>query len=581
MSLSIGNIIYTYPTPADFTGGEQPVSIESLKKWFDKFFSDTNGKFFSVRDNLLYNLNRIFGTSIELSWNNKYDHIKISNFVSRYADDCVEAVNAYKFYGNQIVNQINTLTDYIKQANELLAKWNHLNTNNLSDQAVSDLIHSDVVTLECLIKYSLEIEKEFSCRYFYDFDEDNWKQAEDNYEQAASNNFQIEDNYSNLEQLRSTNVKRDYGGILKDNPLECFNELNLLDRLKYIKVYYDITKNKTDYVFPNDKTFGLPCVRDEDKTKYIANIEKFYIGYLIDRDGPVNAFAGFFEMKVKAIEETVGLKQQELKAYNAYLDFINRGFDMLNSSQSDGKNRIPDGAIIAITYLCGQKMYKLFTDNSGKEFLVIPSVSNPNKFFLTPNNKYGMQFLLGDDGTIGEHRGNSSTNLGTPVDGLFPARYTTASADSVVWGNSISVGTKPKKYYTTSTKETKSTVKTCNEGTVVFYETEIGNISGTFTLPTELDITTIDPRSVYKYSSASTMDEWDKATKEHVGWEAVIESWTNAFQTKLTHLDTAIKTTQTDIQTLRDTINTYESLTKTLRSRTHDAGLNVVNKLVS
>ena len=441
-----------------------------------------------------------------------------------------------------------------------------------------------MVDLQCLMNFSLEIEKIFSPRYIYDFDEDVWKPAEDDYSADALNgslsNSQIKNKkddanplgYNTLADLRATGVKCNRKG--NDNhshPLECFNELNLLDRLKYIKVYYDITGGKTDYIFPNDASYGLPCVKEEDKTKYIANIEKFYLGYLIDRDGPVNAFAGFFEMKVKAIEESIGIKQQEIRAYNAYLDFLNRGLDMLNSSQSEGEKRISDGTIIAMTYLCGQKMYKLFTDNSGKEFLVIPSVSKDSQFFLVPNDRYGMQFLLGDNGTVGSYRGNSSTNLGgKKTNDLFKACYTTGTSSSLKWNNTITVTETPTIYYTSIGEKISY-----NSGEVVFYETKTENISGNFTLPDALDIEIIKPESVYRYTSATECSSGSGAS-----WAQVIESWTSAFQTKLQYMDIAIKSTQTDIQTLRDTINTFESLTKTLRSRTHDAGLNVVNKLV-
>ena len=616
-SSSISDISYTYPIPQVLGEEETSISISELKNSFNKWFSDSNGTFLKIRDNLLSELNTILGKSIVLNGNKKYDHLNFASFVSQYANypnDCTEAINAFKFYGNQIVWQINKLTDYIKQANEILKDWDTLKTNGLSNQEISDLIHKDVIDLECLMNFSLEIEKIFSPRYIYDFDEDTWKPLDDDYSSDALNeslsNSQIKNkkekddanplDYNNLAELRTTGVKCNRKG--NDNhshPLECFNELNLLDRLKYIKVYYDITGGKTDYVFPNDPTYGLPCVKEEDKTKYIANIEKFYLGYLIDRDGPVNAFAGFFEMKVKAIEESIGIKQQEIRAYNAYLDFLNRGLDMLNSSQSEGEKRISDGTIIAMTYLCGQKMYKLFTDNSGKEFLVIPSVSKASQFFLVPNDQYGMQFLLGDNGTVGAYRGNSSTNLGgEKTNDLFKACYTTGSlnddnlVDTIIWGNTIEVKNNPNKYYTSTgtaieirytSLPSKVLYAVSKKPEIVFYETKIGSIDGVFSLPAELDIEIIKPESVYKYASATSDygDSEKDGTTSHTSWAQVIESWTSTFQTKISYIDTALKSTQTDIKTLRDTINTFETLTKTLRSRTHDAGLNVVNKLVS
>ncbi len=563
---SINGLTYIYPISKDFGVENNTISINELKNLFESFFKGENSRFLELRDLLIENLNSIFSKkdNSKVTLKDTYDHIKFSSFVSQFAEDCVEGVNAYKFYGNQIVSQINNLTDYIKKANELLAKWDTLKCYD--NQTISDLIHADVVELECLVKFCLDVEIKFCTRYVYDFDEDNWKTVGDIYVKTEPpiSHFQVGDkgdNYSNLSDLRSMQVKCDRRGNGEAKKLECYNELNLLDRLKYIKVYYDITGGKTDYIFPNDKVFGLPCVKDEDKTKYISNIEKFYLGYLIDRDGPVNAFAGFFEMKVKALEATISIQQQELKALNAYLRFINRALDLLNAGQSSGDQRICDGTIIAMTYLCGQKMYKLFTDNSGKEFLVIPSVLEANKFFLVSNDEAGMNFLIGNNGN---NRGNSSTCLlKTLSSGLILAGYYITTDNSTT----IKISENPSKYYTSGT---------LND---TFYKTQTPAISGTFTLPDEIDVNIIDPKSAYKYSTA--YEKWNNPTAENgnLGWKAVIESWNSTFQTKITYINTALQSVQTDIKTLRDTINTFESLTKTLRSRTHDAAINIINKL--
>ena len=113
------------------------------------------------------------------------------------------------------------------------------------------------------------------------------------------------------------------------SPLSFFGELTLLDKLKYIILYY--TKDGTRRTFPeNDAINGFPCLSNPPPTginpatgqdrKYtddvneIALLEPFYIGFLVDRDGPVNALASFMEIKSAAIGEQIKVLGYRIKA---------------------------------------------------------------------------------------------------------------------------------------------------------------------------------------------------------------------------------------------------------------------------
>ncbi|MBR1843745.1 MAG: hypothetical protein IJ793_02640 [Opitutales bacterium] len=145
-----------------------------------------------------------------------------------------------------------------------------------------------------------------------------------------------------------------------ESPLSFFGELPLLDKLKYIVLYY--TNSGTRRTFPeNDAVNGFPClpnppVADEtnpatgesqkytDDVNEIARLEPFYTGFLVDRDGPVNALASFMEIKSAAIGEQIKILGYRIKALRYYLRFLNRGLEEVNKSQSNGNARIPNSA---------------------------------------------------------------------------------------------------------------------------------------------------------------------------------------------------------------------------------------------
>lgn len=169
--------------------------------------------------------------------------------------------------------------------------------------------------------------------------------------------------------------------------IELFDELSLLDKLKYIVLYYKTTGSR--YVFPEDAKIGYPCVRPEVKqsptedTNEIGQLEMFYIGYLVDRDGPVNALASFMEVKTVAIKAQIVLLSYRVKALQYYTNLLNKGLEKLNESQAEDKDKLQP----------------------------IPVVSYNILRYLSANITRSLQYLKNADGNFLEDgEGNALTN---------------------------------------------------------------------------------------------------------------------------------------------------------------------------
>ena len=597
MSISVNKlsqIPYAYPVP-DFIS---KTDLGGIKDEFKDIFK----KYATIRDNLFSQLSGIFGLSGKRL--DEKGHISLTDYIKDCCTDCDESNLAYKFYGNKIISQINRLSDYINEAMAVLSELDGIsNDEGISedDKNLSALCRTSFVKLECLIKFCEDIHKAFGTRYEYDFNEGNWKKVCDDYKEGERKQIGELDDKEPLLSWRNrediSTADKDASGKTVKKYLTCFNELNLLDRLKYIKLYYDIENGKkageTDYVFPEDKATGVPCVAEEgNSSEKIANIEKFYLGYLIDRDGPVNAVASLIEVKIQALQDSITELSKKLKALNVYLDFINRGMDLLNQSQGNGNKRIPDGSIIALTYLCGQNMYNLFETKDGTKCLVLESAKEKGKYLLVEAGEVGKKWLIGDsafsrtetiDGKkvpLAEGNGRCTLNYkydekgkrildrrdtSIPMVYDYNYEYEFANGDSKF----AEVG-KVERYYFAYQDELG--FHKIN-GKYVNAEKEIGN---TFALPTQIEVTSVLPNSVQRYDADPTVYDKDK---DKNSWKNVIESWQEAFRRKTGFIDDTVKSINTDIEVLRDKINTFDSFSTTQRNRSHDVYLNTINKI--
>lgn len=533
----------------------------------------------------------------------------LHNFV-----DCDESTAAYKFYGSQIIDEINKLTDYINKARGILVKWDTLTGSDLSA-----LIHSDVVQLECLAKFCDEVHQKFGARYYYDYDEDTWKLDEDDYAQyeVPSKTYeQVDDGYADYDDLYKVKVKCDAKGP-KQKTLDCFNEVNLLDRLKYIQVYYAIKEiGYTNYVFPGNKENGFPCVAEngiDDTDARVAQLEKFYLGYLIDRDGPVNAFCSLYEVKVRALQETLNEMQKRIKALNVYLDFVNHGLELLNISQSNGGKykdgeeeyyqKIPDGVILALTYLCGRNMYNLFEAPNGKKYLVLPEIDDSTReetgnYILVLADESGKKLLIGDAvlGKIPVVFQNQpdysyrSNGYGFCYKGSGDKQFHWVSIIPTVQPIHVWPTGFENYYVKTDSKlgESKGLYSDGLDGVKYHLASELlseDTDTTTFKLPKRLDCSAVDPTSVQNYDTAdqdkkkkTNKPENDTTPMSESEHQTMIESWTKAFNKKTEYLNNAIELVNTDIEQIRNKINTYQSQATTFRNRVHDVYINTVRK---
>ena len=511
-------------------------AAENLKTHYTEVFNNHE----KGQNNLLKQLNAVFGKNISMDGNR---HVNFTDFIKDVCVDSDQANDAYKFYGRQIIEQINQLGDYILKARALL------------EQVTADFPQWVIDQLDILDGFSKEMNEAFGFRYRYDFNEDTWQILEDDY--AVGTHAQVPDGKpKSYEALRATPVekypKKD-GDTTK--PIEVFNELNLLDRLKYIKLYYDINSGKSDAVFPNDKTSGIPSVKEASKTDVMAAIEPFFMGYLIDRDGPVNAVASYLEVKSAALIEKIRLESEKIKALNVYLKFIQRALDILNSSQSgadgDGtKHRLPDGVMVALTFLCGGNMYNLFKADNEKQCLVIENDKEAERYMLVPADTAGMNLLLGDNGTEEGCIGNCGTSRGK---GTEAQRINTFAAI-------------PDVYYTTENKgRLPNAVSGDNR-----YIPKSKSLDNDFVLPPKLDVEQINPKSVRRYSEFWTSGEITNET---------VSSWQKAFQDKLSFIQTSIDTVNSDIKVFRNKVDTLNTLGNTFRNRTHTAYMKIGSNL--
>ena len=549
-------------------------SLSEIVAEYKKLFVDTTGKYptgTSYPDLLkgaLYRLGYIISLDTIDKYGDNFNRLSEIYNDSRMPDGkavdetCREGYMALRFYVKSIVDYLQMLHTYINEAQTALEKL----------QEISDL--PDVSDYERMQRARAYIDKLSVCKTFadetvdalvkhhqYNNDTKQWEIVKDPMEmlyEAGDVRSQIASitNYDNLEALRTTLIayKDSRAGGTAKAPIMVFGSLSLIDRMKFIYYYYKlIGRGYTDYTnFPDDIETGFPCIpdvkstKDTEATKHLGALEMFYVGYLTDRDGPINAVSSFFEVKVQALRENLNIQSKSISALNTYLEFINRGLNILNSSQSgtdgkDIKHRIPDGA--GKDHAAPKQ-----GEEDDKKYLVLQSnrKDKSNYCFLIPADESGMRFLIGNNGTDRDGRGNNfCDNYDLDETGVFTATFidTKDPIDTVEMTNAKAV----YHYYNENTNEAdKGYVKN-------------------FKLPTRIDCAKVIPNSVREYEYFYNND---KITTD------VVSSWTDAFSKKTQFINTAIDTINTDIQVDRSKIDSFDSICSTFRSRAHEAHSN-------
>ncbi len=590
---SISNVNYLYPVPTLATA--ESINANTLKGIADKY-KDQFEAHEKIQNQIFNNFRSIldlqendYKTIDSLGTSEFYRDTKTINGKKIDKNCCVEGYLSYRFYIKEIVTKLQNIEKYLNEVKEIFQNLNDLKG---TDEQISNQAHALIDRLSILDKFIYENIQDFQEYFIYNNDIKQWEQIYTNIT-ASSIPSQLSNynQYETLEALRKTQIA--YIDSSLNNPkadISSFNSLTLLDKLKFIRYYYKLIleKDVSFHIFPSDVETGYPClpnVESKEKTKAtqeLGSLELFYIGYLIDRDGPINAVSSFFEVKTSALRSNIALMSEKISALNEYLSFINCAMDLLNQSQSnasnDKKNRIPDGAWIALTYICGQDMYNLF-EYKDKKYLVIPYQGD---YLLVEASKAGMLFLLGDkvehiewqDSDKDISNSNGCLYVDLEDKRLFFYNQFDVSGSSVKPVNKNT----PEYLATTTTTTIDGKETKCNIGYYGEYKkynnweqamVKTVKISD-FKLPTQLEVQTIIPGSVSKYNSFS---DRNAITTE------VVNSWTTAFSNKTQYINTAIDTINTDVTLDRSKIDTFDSLCSTFRNKAHEAYSNTASNI--
>lgn len=469
MSISVSNSLYSYAAgtigSADIkaTGKiQESATLADIHSAYESLFETYE----TMYNTLLAQLNKIFdnkGYSGPLN----LEDIFSNEFSKEYESECKEGIKAYKYYLKEVVMGLNNLLSWKEQADTWLGQLNGLKG---SSQNENDDAHYIITQLEIADKHIQDIIKTFTeyvvwkevsqiCYVNYNdgtgekreiLPMEDFSVCETEYMDISSEyTSKIKEDIKDIEGLKKLEVQKQFvtrtldifyykdskTGELTDkydnlayydvqkrlpekikteeDSIALFDELPLLDKLKYIKIYYD-DSNGSRYIFPKDKNFGYPCIKQKDKNSptednnEIGQLEMFYIGYLVDRDGPVNAVASFMEVKSTAIKEQIVLMSYRVKALQYYIKLLNRGLEELTKSQSSGPNPIPDASKSILQYfgpnITRSLMYlkdadgNFLKDGNGKElknpYLVVqykgnsPDESDKEGYHLTGSNTY-------------------------------------------------------------------------------------------------------------------------------------------------------------------------------------------------
>lgn len=483
-------------------------------------YTNLSAEYKIIQNNLLQQLNDIFNAHIQ------YDaqrHISFNgDFVKNICVDSEEANRAYKFYGQKVVNQFNRLGDYILQTDDLLNQLRALPEGTATDTGIA---RPKIVELEIIEKFSNEIIKDFSLRCIYDYDAVAWAPYQDDYRTGVHEQIGPKDNYRTYEDLRQVLVDKKRHQIIKE-PIEIMREVNLLDRLRAIRVYYQMDNGRSDAVYPNDISKGYPGVKEEADA-FRWEIEKFYWGYVSERDGVDATVLKLLETKALAIQSSLSDLKIQLDTLSFYSEFLNRALDVLRSATNN--QIMPYGVRFALTYLCGGQMYSLFKDQ-GVRCLVIKSIVN-DTFSLIKADKEGMDFLFGDDGTTQNYRGNAACN---------------AQWINNRWVMDIAGAADPNAYWYSQSRNANG-----------IFNKETKNLTDPFVLPKKIQCALVTPESVRAYK--------DFNIKAKVT-DAVIKSCQEALQSKVNFCDQSVEALHADIDYVYQKMTTFDTANNTFNT---------------
>ena len=191
----------------------------------------------------------------------------------------------------------------------------------------------------------------------------------------------LTDKYDLLAQIK-TELDTEHSTISSagDSAMALFDELTLLEKLQYIRIYYkDDSSNR--YVYPENNNFGYPCIKPTESTdalndtKELGQAEMFYLGYIMDRDGPINALASFLEIKTTAIKSQIKVLMERIKAIKTYSTLLQKGFEQFStvagSKYGSTASAIPVSAFYIYRYLSTSATRCFYYDDKGTPYIMV------------------------------------------------------------------------------------------------------------------------------------------------------------------------------------------------------------------
>lgn len=635
-------------------------SVKSIESTYSDFSS--GGIYETKRDKLLNQLNAVlslvpssekysFSDNGNLPIDTIFNKCKLSNI------NCNEGKKAYAYYLKEVLQKLNQLNQGILKGQEALKALNNCTTEDQIKNYKTTLeIQSDLVKncLNELTKYTviqtLNTTRESKRNNLSNVETTTKSEttSETNYEirykDISSNDFPTAVPDS-LEKLRNLTTDKEFGsqtitttlknketGTItnlndkwgfnvtarskysinetKSSLIASFDELILLDKLKYIIVYYK--NNSNPYYYPSDPKTGIPCMSREDLKKYVPDedgdssnknelqslgiipsdanapktddvevgaVELFYVGYLGNSQGAINALAKFMEIKSVALLTQITQQSYRIKALKLYLKMLENGLQELNKSyntKSGDEDGISKETYLALKYAAANQTRTLITINDedyDEDYIVMQldkngttdnyQLSNNNAYILVKATTDGIKEFLELDYEI--------------VNKFFNTKSTLTSGKKKAEINNVVLYYEATFTYTTFSLHNKS--YTLKGNNLLFMQTNDTNAIAF--LPKELETVKIKMDELTKSTGGlSWLDtNPDDGTDFDQNWPSIVEMWQNTCQTAIDNVGSQIESVNKTIKSLRSKVDTFDSSSNRFRDKFYSTIMTVLNKI--
>lgn len=621
--------------------------------------STTQGSYEKIQTNILSQINKIFRLVSQQTYSFPLNlqNILDDNPLPLPENTCLLGNKAYKDHIRDVVNQANTLYTIVKNAKIELEQLNRLIDAEATDQEVAPYLNT-LSVLEAQAKESTKAFSEYyvvnsgtartiayelwfgeekysllSTRAFTQYDtkeidltrEFTSKIRDVDSQSLATlraiqtekyyypdvlliNTYYIEQQNENGEVVKTLTDRFDPDAQVETNAhwdqvqtqtstIALFNELSLLDRLKYIILYYTLNGERS--VFPNNTKTGIPCIPTPPSTDYvkdteeIGNMELFFIGYLVKHYNALYALALFMETKVNALLSMTKMVQRRIKALHFYLNLANRGLQALNQSQANGNASITNDAYCVLRYLGAnitRTSIEMTINGSTDTYVVLQGVCNTptandhhtatNNYLLlkTDNDTIQkfFQYVTGNEYNhpyYYDHTFDYTTGEACVLVNAYQRNYITQEEYNrlIQQGyNQFDSCTIGVGRATQAIPEYPNVYPACfhcrhnNRGTewnreildsiYVLHEPQQNN------LPKELESNRLDISPVLASNYAGSENTWHNYRNDNQGsWTALVKCWTTNYQTTIENINTEVTSTQKTLSNYRNKISSFES----------------------